>query len=247
MTDTDPNLEQLIVETATVLGMPEPENQMLLEFTSNPGDQFTTTTTSSSDTGTEDGLTRIEGIFIHNDPKRFEPGALDDAVEAYQSQIRSKQALGTLRGANFKASPIVDPATAAIVIEKLELDDNGNAVGRAAVCSKKLEALLRIGWVPAVLCRGIGRSNAQGQTKKGFRLTALDVGWTGIASNVTATSTRLNESTTQQQQEPAPVTPSANKPRLITVESLSEAVQRRTDNQTRLAQWIESCRNNTKF
>ncbi|PWF91278.1 hypothetical protein DD549_14385 [Shewanella algae] len=254
MTDHQNNLEQLIVETATALGMSEPENQILLEFFSQPtGNNVIPFPTSSSKTSSNpgDGLTRISGVFIHNDPKRFEPGALADAVTAYQSQIHSRQALGALRGSEFKASPIVDPATAAIVIESLKLDGKGNAIGVAAVCSKKLEALLRVGWVPAVLCRGLGRTNpATSKIRKGWRLTALDVGWTGTASNVTATSTGgtvVNESLNEQQQQPAPATPSADKPRLITVESLSEAVQRRTDNQTRMKQWIDSCRNNTKF
>lgn len=236
---TDPNLEQLIVETATALGM-EPENQILLEFFSQPtgNNVIPFPTTSSS---TDDGLTRIEGIFIYNDPKRFETGALADAVTAYQSQIRSKQALGALRGSEFKASPVVDPATAAIVIEKLELDDKGNAVGVAVVCSKKLAALLRVGWIPAVMVRGLGRTNpATSKIRKGWRLAALDVGWTGTASNVTATSTGGGLSINEQvETPPAPATPSDKpKPRLITVESLAESIDKKKSNQNRMAAWI---------
>lgn len=258
MNHTDPD-QQLIIETAaTALGMDNPSEQLLLEFTSTstgtssnnviPFQQSSTTSRKA------DGLTRIEGIFIHNDPKRFEPGALADAVEAFQNQIKSHQGLGALRGSEFKASPVVDPSTAAIVIEKLELDDKGNAIGVAAVCSKKLEALLRVGWIPAVMVRGLGRTNEKGQTRKGFRLTALDIGWTGRPSAVTATiapatskaGTSLNESLNEQQQEPA-ATPSNTKPRLISPELLAEKFDKKQEANRRMKLWLESCRNNTKF
>lgn len=237
MNHPQPHLEQLIVETATALGMDNPSEQMLLEFTSLPSTTSSGTIPFQQSSRKADGLTRIEGIFIHDDPKRFEPGALADAVEAFQNQIRSKQALGTLRGSEFKASPVVDPATAAIVIEKLELNKEGHAIGVAAVCSKKLEALLRVGWIPTSMIRGLGRTNEKGQTRKGFRLTALDIGWTGRPSAVTATlapatsksksATRLNESTTQQQQEPP--APAATKQRLISPELIAEKFDKKQE------------------
>ncbi|TVL62833.1 hypothetical protein AYJ00_10850 [Shewanella algae] len=268
---TDPTLETLIVETATALGMDNPSEQMLLEFTTiNTGTSSNNVIPfqQSSRTTKADGLTRISGVFIHNDPARFEPGALADAVEAFQNQIHSKQALGSLRGSEFKASPVVDPATAAIVIEKLELNKEGHATGVCAVCSKKLEALLRVGWIPAVMVRGLGKTNENGQTRKGWRLTALDIGWTGRGSAVTATigsdfsiheqvdetpepatskssksTTRLNE----QQQEPVTPTPSNTKPRSISVELLGEAIQERIDRRNRMAQWIESVKSGKDF
>ncbi|TVL47867.1 hypothetical protein [Shewanella algae] len=273
MNHPQPHLEQLIVETATALGMDNPSEQMLLlEFTSSTGDPGGGNGTipfqqSSTTSRKADGLTRISGVFIHNDPKRFEAGALADAVAAFQKQIKSHQGLGTLRGTEFKASPVVDPATAAIVIERLELNKEGHAIGVAAVCSKKLEALLRVGWIPAVLIRALGRTNAQRQTRKGFRLTALDIGWTGRPSAVTATlgsgfsineqatskskaGTRLTEST-QQQEPPAaaePVTPTpSNKPRSISVELLGEAIQERIDRQNRMKLWLESVKSGKEF
>ncbi|MBO2606942.1 hypothetical protein [Shewanella algae] len=261
---TDPTLETLIVETATALGMDNPSEQMLLEFTTiNTGTSSNNVIPfqqSSHNSRKADGLTRISGVFIHNDPARFEPGALADAVEAFQNQIRSKQALGTLRGSEFKASPVVDPATAAIVIEKLELNKEGHAIGVCAVCSKKLEALLRISWIPTVMVRGLGRINEKTrQTRKGFRLTALDVGWTGRGSAVTATlgsdfsiheqatsktsTTRLTE---QQQHEPA-AEPVATKQRLISPELIAEKFDNKRRVNDRMAQWISSVRNNTDF
>ncbi|MCM2530327.1 hypothetical protein NDN17_17640 [Shewanella algae] len=258
---TDPD-QQLIIETATALGMDNPSEQMLLEFTSLPSTPTNVIPfqQSSSRTTKADGLTRISGVFIHNDPARFEPGALADAVEAFQNQIHSKQALGSLRGSEFKASPVVDPATAAIVIEKLELNKEGHATGVAAVCSKKLEALLNVGWIPAVMVRGLGRTNEKRQTRKGFRLTALDIGWTGIGSAVKATigsgfsiNEQVDETLTEQQEPPAaaepvtPATPSNTKPRSISVELLGEAIQERIDRRRRIAQWIESVKSGTDF
>ncbi|MBO2625315.1 hypothetical protein I6M44_14790 [Shewanella algae] len=255
--NTEPHLEQLIVETATALGMDNPSEQMLLEFTSLPSTTSSGTIPFQQSSRKADGLTRIEGIFIHDDPKRFEPGALADAVEAFQNQIRSKQALGTLRCANFKASPVVDPATAAIVIERLEMNKDG-AIGAAAVCSKKLEALLRVRWIPTVMIRGLGRINDKGQTRKGFRLTALDIGWTGRPSAVTATlgsgtaiNEQVDETLTEQQQEPAaePATPS--KQRLISPELIAEKFEQKFEqkklNENRMREWISSVRNNTDF
>ncbi|MFV7666878.1 hypothetical protein [Shewanella algae] len=265
MNHTDPD-QQLIIETATALGMDNPSEQLLLEFTStstgtssNNVIPFQQSTTSRK----ADGLTRISGVFIHDDPARFEPGVLADAVEAFQNQIKSHQGLGTLRGAEFKASPVVDPATAAIVIERLELNKEGHAIGVAAVCSKKLEALLNVGWIPAVMIRGLGRTNEKGQTRKGFRLTALDIGWTGSASNVKATigsgfaineqatskaGTRLTESTQQQEPTPPaaePATPS--KQRLISPELIAEKFEQKKLNENRMREWISSVRNNTDF
>ncbi|PST67109.1 hypothetical protein [Shewanella algae] len=256
---TDPD-QQLIIETATALGMDNPSEQMLLEFTSLPSTPTNVIPFQQSSTTSRkaDGLTRIEGIFIHNDPKRFEPGALADAVAAFQNQIKSHQALGSLRGSEFKASPVVDPSTAAIVIERLELNKEGHAIGVAAVCSKKLEALLRVGWIPAVMIRGLGRINEKRQTRKGCRLTALDVGWTGIGAAVTATlgsgtaiNEQVDETLTEQQQEPAaePATPS--KQRLISPELIAEKFEQKFEqkklNENRMREWISSVRNNTDF
>ena len=250
---TDPTLTQLITEAAELFDMPEPESTLLLEFTSNPGDQFTTTTTTNDD---EQDKIYLEGIFISanadTDIKFSSTEDMHRAVRDYQKQfVVTGQALGELRSANWQPKPTPDPEKAALRVVDLSIEPNGDVRGKAVLISPKLKALVRAGWKPVIRVRALGR-----QDRSGFKIMAFDTAWSESPGRATLNAFgraggRMNESLNeqQQQQEPAPATPSADKPkpRLITVESLSEAVQRRSDNQTRLAQWIDSCRNNTKF
>ncbi|PSS73034.1 hypothetical protein [Shewanella algae] len=239
-----------IAEIAEALGMKSPSEQMLVEFTNNGGIQFPDTIQCGSNVA-KGGLTRISGVFLHKD--RFEPGVLREVVERFQSQIRSGQALGELRGAAFRSSPVVNPANSALLVGKLELDSDGNAVGTATICSLKLAALLKAGWLPGLFARGLGRVNAKGLIRPGYRLLAIDAGWNGSASSVTAVVTNgrrgLNESTQAQINEsfPAEPTAAAATNRLITPEMLGETIQERIDRQNRMAAWIASVKNNTPF
>ncbi|WP_345870872.1 hypothetical protein [Shewanella algae] len=235
-----------IAEIAEALGMKSPSEQMLVEG----GIQFPDTIQCGSNVA-KGGLTRISGVFLHKD--RFEPGVLREVVERFQSQIRSSQALGELRGAAFRGSPVVNPANSALLVGKLELDSDGNAVGTATICSLKLAALLKAGWLPGLFARGLGRVNAKGLIRPGYRLLAIDAGWNGSASSVTAVVTNgrrgLNESTQAQINEsfPAEPTAAAATNRLITPEMLGETIQEQIDRQNRMAAWIASVKNNTPF
>ncbi|WP_345859668.1 hypothetical protein [Shewanella algae] len=50
-----------------------------------------------------------------------------------------------------------------------------------------------------------------------------------------------------EQQQAEPATPSANKPRLISPEMLGEAIDKKKLNESRMAAWIASIRNQTDF
>ena len=254
MTNTDPTLTQLITEAAELFEMPEPENQMLLEFTSNPGDQFTTTTTSST---AEDDKVYLEGIFLsakaNTDIKFNSTEDLHRAVRDYQKQfVVTAQALGELRSVDWKPAPIPNPASAALRVVNLSIEPNGDVKGKAVLISPKLKALVLAGWKPVIRVRALGRQSG-GVIQPGFKIMAFDAAWSSDQrSTLNAfgrTGGRMDESLNEQQQQQAgPVTPSDNtKPRLITVESLAESIDKKKSNQNRMAAWIASVRNQTDF
>ncbi|PWF90958.1 hypothetical protein DD549_15850 [Shewanella algae] len=252
---TDPTLETLIVEAATNFDMPEPETQLLLEFTSTGDPNHGSRSNVATDR--DNNQVYLEGIFLSakaNTDIRF--SSVDDmhrAVRDYQKQfVETGQALGELRSANWQPKATPDPEKAALRVVDLSIDPNGDVRGKAVLISPKLRGLVLAGWRPLIRVRALGRQSGA-VIQRGFKIMAFDVAWSSdqrSTLNAFGRAGRVNESLNEQQQqhaEPA-ATPSDNtKPRLITVESLSEAVQRRTDNQTRMKQWIESCRNNTKF
>ncbi|MBO2652699.1 hypothetical protein I6M49_04325 [Shewanella algae] len=255
---TDPTLTQLITEAAELFQMPDPQDQRLLEFTSNPGDQFTTTTTTTSSTD-DDGALYIEGVFIAATSKsdiRFTSSEdMHRAVRDYQKQfVATGQALGELRSVDWKPKPIPDPANAALRVVDLSIEPNGDVKGKAVLISRsKLRALVAAGWCPVIRVRALGRQDRNGVIQPGWKLMAFDVAWSSDSkSTLNAFGRPVNESLNeQQQQEPAqpaaPATPSADKPRLIRPELLAEKFNEKRQANSRMKQWIESCRNNTKF
>ena len=255
---TEPNLEQLIVEAATNFNMPEPESTLLLEFTSNPGDQFTaTTTSSSSDTDDEQDALYIEGVFIsakaNTDIKFSSTEDMHRAVREYQKQfVVTGQALGELRSVDWKPAPTPNPASAALRVVDLQITSNGDVRGTAVLISPKLRALVLAGWKPVIRVRALGRRSG-GVLQPGIKIMAFDAAWSSDQRSTLNAFGRtgggdlsINE---QVETPPTPATPSTGKakPRLITVESLSEAVANRQSQSQRMKQWIDSCRNNTKF
>lgn len=136
------------------------------------------------------GALYIEGIFMQanvlNGNKRLYPKkVLEKSVSKYiQEQVNTKQALGEL---NHPPRPFVDPAQAAILIEKLWWDGD-NVMGRARIiegdngAGDKTAALIRAGWRPGVSSRGLGSvkktSDGINEVQEGFKLTVgVDVVW----------------------------------------------------------------------
>lgn len=257
MNHTDPTLETLIVEAATNFDMPEPETQLLLEFTStgdpNHGGR------SNVATDYEDKI-YLEGVFLSakaNTDIRF--SSVEDmhrAVRDYQKQfVETGQALGELRGAGWVPKPTPDPEKAALRVVELFIEPNGEVRGKSVLISPKLRALVLAGWRPIIRVRALGRQSG-GVIQKGFKILAFDVAWSSdnkstlnafgrapATSKSSKSTTRLNE----QQQEPVTPTPSNTKPRSISVELLGEAIQERIDRRNRMAQWIESVKSGKDF
>lgn len=249
------DLETLIVEAATNFDMPDPENQLLLEFTST-GDPNHGGSRSNVATDYDDKV-YLEGVFLsakaNSDIKFSSVEDMHRAVNDYQKQFaETGQALGELRSANWQPKPTPDPEKAALRVVDLSIEPNGDVRGKAVLISPKLRGLVLAGWRPVIRVRALGRQSGA-VIQKGFKILAFDVAWSSDNKSTLnafgragATSTRLNESTTQQQQEPAAaVTPS--KPRLISPDLLGEAIQERIDRQNRMAQWIESVKSGTDF
>lgn len=250
--NTDPTLTQLITEAATNFDMPDPENQLLLEFTGDPDHG------SRSNVATDyDDKVYLEGVFLSakaNTDIRF--SSVEDmhrAVRDYQKQfIATGQSLGELRGSSWVPKPTPDPEKAALRVVDLSIEGDSDVMGKAALISPKLRALVLAGWRPVIRVRALGRQDQNGSIKAGFKIVAFDVSWSESPGRATlnafgrapATSTRLNESTTQQQE---PVTPSNTKPRSISVELLAEKFDKKQEANRRMKLWLESCRNNTKF
>ncbi|WP_335901697.1 hypothetical protein [Shewanella algae] len=263
--NTDPTLTQLITEAATNFDMPDPENQLLLEFTStgdpNHGGR------SNVATDYEDNQVYLEGVFLsakaNTDIKFSSVEDMHRAVRDYQKQfIATGQSLGELRGSSWVPKLTPDPQRAALRVTELTIQPNGDVRGKAVLISPKLRALVLAGWRPVIRVRG--RQDQSGVIKAGFKIMAFDVAWSSDqrstlnafgragATSKSKAGTRLNESTQQQEPpaaaEPVTPTPSANtKPRSISVELLGEAIQERIDRQNRMAAWIASVHNQTDF
>ncbi|MGI2854025.1 hypothetical protein ACRTDR_07405 [Shewanella algae] len=252
MNHTDPTLETLVVEAATNFDMPEPESTLLLEFTSNPGDQFTTTTTSSSTTD-EDAI-YIEGIFISatsNTDIRF--SSVEDihrAVRDYQSKfVVTGQALGELRSVDWKPAPIPNPASAALRVTELTIQPGGDVKGKAVLISPKLKALVLAGWRPVIRVRALGRQDRNGVIQPGFKIMAFDVAWSSDQRSTLnafgrAGGTVVNESLNEQVETPPTPTPSK---RLISPELLAEKFDEKRQANERMKLWLESIKSGTDF
>lgn len=263
MNHTDPTLETLIVEAATNFDMPEPETQLLLEFTSTGDPNHGSRSNVATD---YDDKVYLEGIFLSakaNTDIRF--SSLEDmhrAVRDYQKQfVETGQALGELRSANWQPKATPDPEKAALRVVDLSIDPNGDVRGKAVLISPKLRGLVLAGWRPVIRVRALGRQSDT-VIQKGFKILAFDVAWSSDqrstlnafgrapATSKSKSATRLNESTTQQQQEPA-AEPAAPSNRLISPELLAEKFDEKFDEKRqaneRMKLWLESCRNNTKF
>ncbi|WP_345874702.1 hypothetical protein [Shewanella algae] len=266
--NTEPHLEQLIVETATALGMDNPSEQMLLEFTSLPS---TPTTSGRSNVATDyEDKIYLEGIFLSakaNTDIRF--SSVEDmhrAVRDYQKQfVETGQALGELRGAGWVPKVAPDPEKAALRVVDLSIEPNGDVRCKAVLISPKLRGLVLAGWRPVIRVRALGRQDQNGSIKAGFKIVAFDVAWSSdnkstlnafgrAPATSKSSTTRLNEST-QQQEPPAAAEPAApatpSKQRLISPELIAEKFEKQFEqkklNEHRMREWIASVRNNTDF
>ncbi|MCA0951153.1 hypothetical protein LCM22_13410 [Shewanella chilikensis] len=259
--NTDPTLETLIVEAATNFDMPDPENQLLLEFSSTGDPNHGG---SRANVATVDNQVYLEGIFLSaktNTDIRF--STVEDmhrAVRDYQKQfVETGQSLSELRGAAWVPKPTPDPEKAALRVTELTIQPNGDVWGKAVLISPKLRALVLAGWRPVIRVRALGRQSGA-VIQRGFKILAFDVAWSSDnkstlnafgrapATSKSKAGTRLNESTAQQQEPAAaaePATPS--KQRLISVELLAEKFEQKKLNENRMREWISSVRNNTDF
>ncbi|MEL4420859.1 hypothetical protein AAEH90_04625 [Shewanella algae] len=256
------DLETLIVEAATNFDMPEPETQLLLEFTSTGDPNHGSRSNVATDR--DNNQVYLEGIFLSakaNTDIRF--SSVDDmhrAVRDYQKQfVETGQSLSELRGAAWVPKPTPDPEKAALRVTELTIQPNGDVWGKAVLISPKLRALVLAGWRPVIRVRALGRQSGA-VIQRGFKIMAFDVAWSSDnkstlnafgrapATSKSKAGTRLNESTAQQQEPAAaaePATPS--KQRLISVEQLGEAIQERIDRQNRMKLWLESVKSGTDF
>ncbi|WP_412502758.1 hypothetical protein [Shewanella chilikensis] len=256
------DLETLIVEAATNFDMPEPETQLLLEFTSTGDPNHGSRSNVATDR--DNNQVYLEGIFLSakaNTDIRF--SSVDDmhrAVRDYQKQfVETGQALGELRSANWQPKATPDPEKAALRVVDLSIDPNGDVRGKAVLISPKLRGLVLAGWRPLIRVRALGRQSGA-VIQRGFKILAFDVAWSSDnkstlnafgrapATSKSKAGTRLNESTAQQQEPAAaaePATPS--KQRLISVELLAEKFEQKKLNENRMREWISSVRNNTDF
>ncbi|WP_251767190.1 hypothetical protein [Shewanella indica] len=262
MNHTDPTLETLIVEAATNFDMPEPETQLLLEFTSTGDPNHGG---SRANVATDYGnQVYLEGVFLSakaNTDIRF--STVEDmhrAVRDYQKQfVETGQSLSELRGAAWVPKPTPDPEKAALRVTELTIQPNGDVWGKAVLISPKLRALVLAGWRPVIRVRALGRQSGA-VIQRGFKILAFDVAWSSDnkstlnafgrapATSKSKAGTRLNESTAQQQEPAAaaePATPS--KQRLISPEKIAEKFDEKRQANERMKLWLESCRNNTKF
>lgn len=135
------------------------------------------------------GALYIEGIFMQAEKRNrngrvYPRNVLQEAVGKYTTeQVDSKQALGEL---NHPKRPYVDPAHAAIIIEKLWWEGD-NVMGKARIiegdggAGDKTAALIRAGWIPGVSTRGLGvlkEVDGNKIVQEGFKLTVgVDVVW----------------------------------------------------------------------
>ncbi|TVL10617.1 hypothetical protein AYI82_06255 [Shewanella algae] len=256
MNHPQPHLEQLIVETATALGMDNPSEQMLLEFSSTGDPDHSGRSNVATD---YDDKVYLEGIFLSakaNTDIRF--SSVEDmhrAVRDYQKQfVETGQALAELRGSSWVPKPTPDPEKAALRVVDLSIEPNGDVTGKSVLISPKLRGLVLAGWRPVIRVRALGRQSG-GVIQKGFKILAFDVAWSsdnkstlnafGRAPATSKAGTRLTE---QQQEPPAaaePATPS--KQRLISPEQIAEKFDNKRQANERMKLWLESCRNNTKF
>lgn len=254
MNHPQPHLEQLIVEAATNFDMPDPENQLLLEFTSSGDpDHGGSRANVAPATGNQ---VYLEGVFLsatsNSDIKFSSVEDMHRAVRDYQKQfVETGQALGELRGSSWVPKPTPNPEKAALRVVDLSIEGD-DVRGKAVLISPKLRALVLAGWRPVIRVRALGRQSGA-VIQRGFKILAFDVSWSESPGRATlnafgragATSTRLNESTTQQQQEPAAVTPSTK--RAISPELLSEKFDQKKLNENRMREWISSVHNQTDF
>ncbi|WP_345889117.1 hypothetical protein [Shewanella algae] len=255
---TDTTLETLIVEAATNFDMPDPETQLLLEFTSTGDPNHGG---SRANVATVDNQVYLEGIFLsaktNTDIKFSSVEDMHRAVRDYQKQfVETGQALGELRGSSWVPKPTPDPQRAALRVTELTIQPNGDVRGKSVLISPKLRALVLAGWRPLIRVRALGRQSDT-VIQKGFKILAFDVAWSSDqrstlnafgrapATSKSKSTTRLNESTTQQQEPPAPAAPS--KQRLISPELIAEKFDNTRQANERMRLWLESCRNNTKF
>lgn len=257
--NTEPHLEQLIVEAATNFDMPDPENQLLLEFTSSGDpDHGGSRANVAPATGNQ---VYLEGVFLsatsNSDIKFSSVEDMHRAVRDYQKQfVETGQALGELRGSSWVPKPTPNPEKAALRVVDLSIEGD-DVRGKAVLISPKLRALVLAGWRPVIRVRALGRQSGA-VIQRGFKILAFDVAWSsdnkstlnafGRAPATSKSATRLTE---QQQHEPAaepaaPATPSS-KPRSINVELLGEAIQERIDRQNRMKLWLESVKSGTDF
>lgn len=189
------------------------EPQLLIE---NWGQPYTVLDVSIADIneslneahkGKKPGL-YIEGIFLQanvvNRNRRMYPKAImETAIDNYiKEQVDTQQALGEL---NHPARSMVDPMSAAIIIEKMWWEGD-NVYGRARVvegdhgAGDKLAALIRAGWKPGVSSRGLGSVKDSGKgysiVQEGFKLTVgVDVVWGPSAPDAWVKSYSIQEST----------------------------------------------------
>ncbi|WP_251101469.1 hypothetical protein [Shewanella algae] len=264
MNHTDPTLETLIVEAAAIFDMPEPETQLLLEFTST-GDPNHGGSRANVAPATGNQV-YLEGVFLSakaNTDIRF--SSLEDmhrAVRDYQKQfVETGQALGELRSANWQPKAAPDPEKAALRVTELTIQPNGDVLGKAVLISPKLRALVLAGWRGVVRVRALGRQDPSGVIKAGFKIMAFDVSWSSDnkstlnafgrapAPVTSKAATRLTESTTQQQEPVTPATPS--KQRLISPELIAEKFEQKFEQkkliENRMREWISSVHNQTDF
>ncbi|QTE85420.1 hypothetical protein [Shewanella algae] len=261
---TDKPLETLIVETAELFNMPEPESTLLLEFTSNPGGDPNHGGSRANVATDYDDKVYLEGVFLsatsNSDIKFSSVEDMHRAVRDYQKQfVETGQALGELRGSSWVPKPTPDPEKAALRVVDLSIEGDSDVMGKAALISPKLRALVLAGWRPVIRVRALGRQDQSGVIKAGFKIVAFDVAWSSdnkstlnafgrapATSKSKTSTTRLNE----QQQEPVtPATPS--KQRLISPELIAEKFEQKFEqkklNENRMREWISSVRNNTDF
>ncbi|WP_345882588.1 hypothetical protein [Shewanella algae] len=253
--NTEPDLEQLIVETATALGMDNPSEQMLLEFSST-GDPGGGRSNVAPATGNQ---VYLEGVFLSatsNSDIRF--SSVEDmhrAIRDYQKQfVETGQALAELRGSSWVPKVTPDPEKAALRVVELFIEPNGDIRGKAVLISPKLRALVMSGWRPVIRVRALGRQSGA-VIQKGFKILAFDVAWSSdnkSTLNAFGRAPATSKSSLTEQQEPTAAEPAAepaapSKQRLISPELLGEAIQERIDRRRRIAQWIESVKSGTDF
>ncbi|WP_044733866.1 hypothetical protein [Shewanella algae] len=253
--NTEPHLEQLIVETATALGMDNPSEQMLLEFSSTGEPNHGDPSRANVAPATGNQNVYLEGVFLSakaNTDIKF--SSLEDmhrAINDYQKQfVETGQGLGELRGAGWVPKPTPDPEKAALRVTELTIQPNGDVLGKSVLISPKLRALVLAGWRPIIRVRALGRQSG-GVIQRGFKILAFDVAWSSDNKSTLnafgrdpTTKSKSATRLTEQQQEPAaePATPSN-----ISPEKLGEAIQERIDRRNRMAQWIESVKSGTDF